>query len=170
MKSDPRLYKNKSVSELPRITKTIGILKSFYPSSLLDIGSGRGVFLYALMENFPNLNIKASDIEEKCVNDIKNYFELDTILCDAKDLPFEDNSFDVVTALECLEHMENYEEAIKEILRVAKNNVIISVPSKEDDNEGHINFLNKEEFIKILPNNKLKFEWVLGHMIVIIWK
>jgi len=170
MKSNPRLYKNKSVSELPRITKVIGILKSIYPSTLLDIGSGRGVFLYSLMRDIPTVKITASDIKSKCVDDIKDYYDIDCKLCDARKLPFEDESFDVITALECLEHMEDYEETIKELIRVAKNNVIISVPSKEDNNEEHINFLQKKDFEKLIPDYKLKFEWVLGHMIVVVWK
>ena len=38
----------------------------------------------------------------------------------AEDLPFEDNEFDIVTLITCLEFVENPEEALAEALRVAK--------------------------------------------------
>ncbi len=47
------------------------------------------------------------------------YFGVDAI-CDAHKLPFKDNSFDVVSAFEVLEHLDEPWTAIKEINRVIK--------------------------------------------------
>jgi len=44
-------------------------------------------------------------------------------------IPFEDNSFDVVFALDVLEHLENIHQLIDEIKRVAKNEAIIALPN-----------------------------------------
>lgn len=47
-----------------------------------------------------------------------------------KGLPqFEDNKFDIVTALDVLEHLENAHLALNEALRVAKKAVIVSLPN-----------------------------------------
>ncbi|MEW6616655.1 MAG: methionine biosynthesis protein MetW [Thermodesulfobacteriota bacterium] len=44
-------------------------------------------------------------------------------------IPFEDKSFDVIFALDVLEHVENIHSLMDEILRVAKNEVIITLPN-----------------------------------------
>jgi SAM-dependent methyltransferase len=46
-----------------------------------------------------------------------------------KPLPFSDKSFDVVTALDVLEHLDDPHTALKELLRVARNLVVISLPN-----------------------------------------
>ena len=52
------------------------------------------------------------------------------VQCDLeKRLPFKDNSYDVVTALDVLEHLENPHAALKELCRVAKKSVMISLPN-----------------------------------------
>ena len=42
---------------------------------------------------------------------------------------FADDSFDVVVALDVLEHLENCHDLMHEMIRVAKKNVIISLPN-----------------------------------------
>ncbi len=42
---------------------------------------------------------------------------------------FSDNAFDVVTALDVLEHLEHTHNVLKEALRVAKKAVIVSLPN-----------------------------------------
>lgn len=71
------------------------------------------------------------------LNDCKEYFGADlmpaegVIECNLEDgLPnLEDNSYDVVVALDVLEHLENIHHTFKEALRVAKKAVIISLPN-----------------------------------------
>ena len=72
------------------------------------------------------------DISENKVNFAKKHNVLAEV-GDAKSLRFDDDSFDVVTALEVLEHLPygTYEKALKEIARCAKKAIIISVPYNE---------------------------------------
>jgi SAM-dependent methyltransferase len=44
-------------------------------------------------------------------------------------LSFDDNSFDVVTALDVLEHLDNPHDALHELCRVARKSVLISLPN-----------------------------------------
>ena len=54
----------------------------------------------------------------------------DVLQCNLeKKLPFKDSSFDIVTALDVLEHLDNPHSAIKELCRVAKKAVFISLPN-----------------------------------------
>src|SRR5262245_19745942 len=48
-----RLSKFKRQAELPRVRKVLGVLQGLAPASLLDIGSGRGAFLWPLLDSFP---------------------------------------------------------------------------------------------------------------------
>ncbi len=50
-----RLHKFKRQSELPRARKVLGVLQGLAPAGLLDIGSGRGAFLWPLLDSFPHL-------------------------------------------------------------------------------------------------------------------
>ncbi len=50
--------------------------------------------------------------------------------CDLeKELPFETNSFDLVTVLDVLEHLNNPHEALQELIRVARKAVYVSLPN-----------------------------------------
>jgi SAM-dependent methyltransferase len=54
----------------------------------------------------------------------------EVLQCDLeKPLPFEDNSFDIVTALDVLEHLNNPHEALKELFRISRKAVFISLPN-----------------------------------------
>ena len=47
-----------------------------------------------------------------------------------------------ITLLEVLEHIPNVGQAIKNACRIASKYIILTVPSKEDDNPEHIHLLN----------------------------
>ena len=50
-------------------------------------------------------------------------------------LPFPDRAFDVVTALDLLEHLDNFHGGLVELLRVARRRVIVALP-----NTSHLTF------------------------------
>src|SRR5262245_36818188 len=64
-----RLHRFKRSTILPRVAKVLGILRGIGPADLLDIGSGRGVFLWPLLEAFPSLPVTALDRLEYRVAD-----------------------------------------------------------------------------------------------------
>ena len=54
----------------------------------------------------------------------------DVLVCNLEEkLPFEDGSFDLVAALDVLEHLENPHGALKELCRVASQAVFVSLPN-----------------------------------------
>src|SRR5262245_56199193 len=52
-----RLHKFKRQTELPRVRKVLGVLQGLTPASLLDIGSGRGAFLWPLLDSFQYMRV-----------------------------------------------------------------------------------------------------------------
>ncbi len=99
--------------------------------SLLDVGCGNGLFLSKMEQITTGKIIQGCEqsmgaIEGKiCQSDIKQA-SIDT-------MPFESNSFDIVSAFEVIEHINfnSYKKSLQEIERVARKYIIISVPNKE---------------------------------------
>jgi len=85
--------------------------------SVLDIGCGLGLFLEAI-----DVRKKTGiDIDPDCVKITRKYIpEADLRVADACDLPFPDESFDLVVAICLLEHVENPTAFIREAYRVCK--------------------------------------------------
>lgn len=100
------------------------MLEKIDPSatSLLDVGCGRGYWLDRVAE-VKNLELTGCDVYDRVAIKKAKYVqgEIDKLL-------FKDASFDVVTATCILEHIVHVEEAVKELKRVARKQVIIVVP------------------------------------------
>lgn len=175
LKHGLRLHKFKRNEELPRVRKVLGILQGLAPASLLDIGSGRGTFLWPLLNAFPYLEVTAIDINPVRVEDINavhqgGFSNLRALLRDATAVDLADQCVDVVTALEVLEHLSSPAQAAAEAIRLARHFVVVSVPSKEDDNPEHIHLFDKASFEGLLLSagaRSVKIEYVLNHIIAL---
>lgn len=159
---------------LPRVKEVLGMLKGLAPSSLLDIGSGRGAFLWPLLNEFPQLPVLAIDRSTWRVGEITavsrgGISNLRSCVMDVHSLGVPSSSFDVVTILEVLEHLEKPEEAVRETVRASRRFVIASVPSAPDNNPGHIRLFKKSSISRLFLDagaNNVKVRHVLGHMII----
>lgn len=162
--------------ELPRVRSVLGILRGMSTDSLIDIGSGRGTFLWALLDSFPHLKVTALDCSERRATDIAavcrgGIENLSSVLMDARALGFADNSVDVVTVLEVLEHMEHPNQAVAEAVRVARRFVVASVPSKEDTNPEHIQLFDGKSLQRMFLDagaRSVKVEYVPNHIIALV--
>ncbi len=171
-----KLYKFKNThDELPRVKRVLGFLKSIAFESLLDVGSGRGVFLLPFMEAFPWVEVTSVDILEHRVAFLNELSEggmsaLTAVQADICKPPLPEKSVDVVTLLEVLEHIPDVAAAVDAAVRLAKKFVVVSVPSKEDNNPEHIHLLTKDKLTTLFTAagcNSLHFDGVNGHLIMI---
>ena len=172
---DLRLHRFKKSMELPRVHKVLGVLKGIQPQNLLDIGSGRGVFLWPLLDAFPFLPVTCIDRLDYRIADIQavhngGIAQLTARQGDVTALPFADHSFDVVTMLEVLEHIPATTKALQEVCRVARRFLLLSVPSKEDNNPEHIHLFNQTRLRQLLQEQgitRISVEYVLNHMLIV---
>lgn len=167
-----KLYRFKNMGELPRVQKAIGFLKGVWPESLLDVGSGRGVFLFPFLEAFPFTPVTSADILDYRVEFLKDIAlggveNLTAVQENIVSWDAPDKSFDIVTMLEVLEHIPEVEKAVFNAVRLAKRYVVVTVPSKEDDNPEHIHLLTKDILTDIFTRagaKNLHFDGVNGHL------
>ena len=173
-KAEMKLYRFKNHHDLPRVKRVLGILSGLQPESLLDVGSGRGVFLFPFLNAFPGIPVTSLDLlphRVELLSDVQRggYPHLTALEQDITQWQMPEASFDVVTLLEVLEHIPNVEEAIRAAVRLAKRGVVVSVPSKPDDNPEHIHLLTKDILTKLFAVagcTKLHFGGVNGHLIM----
>lgn len=144
-----KLYRFKRGHEtLPRVKQVLGFLRGVYPRSLLDVGSGRGVFLFPFLDAFPQAKVTSLDILEHWVQFLEDIrrggiSNLTPMLADICTQPMPDKSADIVTMLEVLEHIPDVQAAVTAAVRIARRYVVVTAPSKPDDNPEHIHLLTK---------------------------
>ena len=98
---------------------------------------------------------------------------LDVYLDNICNTEIPSKSFEVVTMLEVLEHIPNVFDAVKNAVRISKKFIIVTVPSKEDDNPEHIHLLTKDKLTKLFNDAgvyNLKFGGVNGHLFLVARK
>ena len=173
-----KMYYFRKKELLPRVKAVLGFLRSIQPESLLDVGSGRGVFLFPFLNQFPWTQATAADILPHRVQmlqaiadgGIENLTVLERDICLWTQ---EESQYDVVTLLEVLEHIPAVDQAVANAVRLTKRFVVVSVPSHPDDNPEHIHLLTKEILTGLFTNagcTRLHFDGVNGHLILIAAK
>lgn len=111
-----------------RISKVFDEVKSVPNCILLDIGCGFNYKFLSLIEPYiahgTGIDFKVDSIASGKVRTIQTTLN--------ETLPFEDNSFDIVTMLAVLEHLEKPKEIVLEIARVLKKGgkLVLTVPGK----------------------------------------
>ena len=88
-------------------------------------------------ENYSLLDVGCRNMELKpLLNGFRHYhgidlFEGEGVTCHdlERPIPFENESFEVVVALDVVEHVENAHQLVSELVRVASGAVIISLPN-----------------------------------------
>ena len=88
--------------------------------------------LYDLHQNIPGISYKGIDVSEYAIETAKEVKQHLSV-ADAKNLPFEDNSFDVVISINTIHNLDRQEcgVALQEIERVSRGKSFITVDACE---------------------------------------
>ena len=158
----------------------ISIIKKHKPlGKLLDVGTNAGRFLHLTIKSgYDGYGVEPSPSLSKLAIEKLN---LKIENCTLSESSYENNSFDIITAIDVFEHINKPKEFLKDCSRLLKNkgNVIIKIPngnynllklrlakllnketSKMDifDSYEHVVHHTKETFKNFIENNNFKIE------------
>ncbi|MCU0393560.1 MAG: class I SAM-dependent methyltransferase [Thermoflexibacter sp.] len=104
------------------------LLKNKQNVKILNVGVATGSTSQLLTELGEVVSI---EYDEECCNFAKQKTGLNIIQGSILDLPFDENSFDLVCAFDVIEHVEDDQKAVSELKRVCKSDgwVMVSVPA-----------------------------------------
>jgi methionine biosynthesis protein MetW len=98
-------------------------------STLLDLGCGDGSFLHCLRERVPGLELRGADVAEPALA-VARRRDLDVVHLDLADPDLAiPGRYDVVTALDVIEHVPDAEALTLRAAAAAERYLIVSVPN-----------------------------------------
>jgi ubiquinone/menaquinone biosynthesis C-methylase UbiE len=112
------------------------VIQSVHRKRVLEVGCGFGGFCIRIAEK--GANVVGLDISSSAVRKARDFAkrarirsQVDFIVGDAQLLPFRDRSAEIVVCSETLEHVDNYEQAFDELVRVTKKEgcLCVTVPN-----------------------------------------
>jgi 2-polyprenyl-3-methyl-5-hydroxy-6-metoxy-1,4-benzoquinol methylase len=142
------------------------------PRSVLDVGCGEGVLTYRWAERLgekPIVGIDLADPKLAAEWSTRRRENLEFRTFAGGALPFPDGSFDLVGAIEVLEHVPDPERTVADMARVAARYLLVSVPREPlwralnvargayvrdfGNTPGHLNHWSKRGFIGMLESH-----------------
>ncbi len=101
------------------------------PDSVLDVGCGEGVLTFEWAKQLGSRPVVGVDLPDpKLATEwrTRGRPNLKFVTARAETLPFGENEFDLVAAIEALEHIPDPERTVAEMVRVARRHLLVSVP------------------------------------------
>ncbi|MBF0363784.1 MAG: class I SAM-dependent methyltransferase [Oligoflexia bacterium] len=144
-------------------------LSDRYPKTpdrkILDVACAIGTNFFKFKEYG---TITGIDVSEESLNICKKRGIDRVVKADVLNLPFENNSFDMIFSFDALEHFENDTAAIHELSRVLKNDgaIIVTVPanmllwSNHDVSYHHFRRYTSHDLKVKFCNNGFKMEFI----------
>jgi SAM-dependent methyltransferase len=149
---------------ISKIIHQIGGIKN-----LLDIGCGIGVNIKRININHPDIKVSGSDLTEDIIKLARKYVnnpDVNFILNDISKNSVNDK-FDLVLCSQVLEHIEDDVAALKNIYKISKKYILITVPSGNYNSTstivGHCRHYSRSELLQKVGSSGFKvisvFEW-----------
>ncbi|MBI2037829.1 MAG: class I SAM-dependent methyltransferase [Candidatus Magasanikbacteria bacterium] len=148
-------------------------VKSGEPVKILDVGCGTGAVLEQMASN--NFLVSGIDMNDTALEYCRQKgFSVEKGFADR--MPYSAETFDIVFALDVLEHLDNPELAVKEVRRVLKPGglFIVTVPAHQwlwsyhDESLHHKKRYNKSDLNALLSAdlNVLQNSWIHGFILL----
>jgi len=112
----------------------LAFLKYIKPGmKVLDAGCGEGVL--AIMMSKAGAIVTACDISKPNIEVCQKYAKeegvdnINFLVADSEDLPFDDSIFDLVVSSHVLEHLPDFDKGLSELMRVTKKRALVAIPT-----------------------------------------
>jgi SAM-dependent methyltransferase len=137
-----RMYGYGGYSYHPRFWQaTVRRFRDYYNlsenASILDVGCAKGFMLHDFKELMPNLKTAGIDISgyaiEHAIETVKPLLRVGN----AKELPFENNTFDLVISINTIHNLSVKEckQALREIQRVSRSHAFVTMDAWRNEEE-----------------------------------
>jgi 2-polyprenyl-3-methyl-5-hydroxy-6-metoxy-1,4-benzoquinol methylase len=160
-----RLLTERWVANLDRLFDRVAGDPSGPPASALEVGCGEGVVADRLHRRFGG--VVALDLPDAGLRaDWRRLPGPRFLHASAHELPFGDHRFDVVVAAEVLEHLPDPDQGLREMARVGRCHLVLSVPREPvfrscnllagrylrdlGNTPGHLNHWSKRSFVRFV--------------------
>jgi ubiquinone/menaquinone biosynthesis C-methylase UbiE len=106
-------------------------------SSVLDVGCAKAFMMHDLAELIPGITVKGIDISQYAIENAIEDMRPHVQVADATNLPFADNSFDIVISVNTVHNLdrEGCAKALREIERVSKKGSFVTVDAYRNAEE-----------------------------------
>lgn len=119
---------------IPDFQKRYGLTAD---SKVLDVGCGKGFMLYDFTQLIPGITVAGIDISEYAITNAKEEVKPFLQVANARELPFDDNSFDLVISVTTIHNLlrDDCILGLQEIERVSKKHSFITVDAYHSEEE-----------------------------------
>jgi ubiquinone/menaquinone biosynthesis C-methylase UbiE len=106
-------------------------------STILDIGCAKGFMLVDFKKSIPSIKVAGVDLSEYAISNSHPIVSQDLIVGNAVQLPFDNDSFELVVSINTLHNLKKIEikKALQEIERIGYKNKFIMVDGYESELE-----------------------------------
>ena len=106
-------------------------------SAVLDVGCAKGFMVRDLKELIPGISVNGIDISDYAIGCAEEDISDDLKVADARELPFDDASFDLVVSINTIHNLdrEGVVQALGEIERVSRSFSYVTVDAYRNEEE-----------------------------------
>jgi ubiquinone/menaquinone biosynthesis C-methylase UbiE len=98
------------------------------PATVLEVGVGEGEVSARVRERWPGATVVGADLPDDDLAGSWRQRGMTGLFADIARLPFPAKAFDLVLAIEVLEHVPDPDAALAELARLARGHLVLSVP------------------------------------------
>lgn len=163
------------------------LIEQAAPASILDVGCGEGVLSAAWAQHLTAATVVGLDLPDPKLERewrSRECRNLRFVSGAAEELPFADDTFDLVAAIETLEHVTDPDRVLREMARVSRNHLLVSIPREPlwrvlnvargaylrrlGDTPGHMHHWSKSDLEPLLAahgelvRTRTPFPWVMA--------